>query len=172
KLFLLKRLNLLLTDFTDYLWATSTNRLNPVVLSYLRISWLSVNGMVWGEAITAWLTGQLSSWSGDHAGVLSVTATFLATYALYRLYVHWFHTQYLQPSEYLNNQSIVVDPKTGVRVSPLASVFLQHDQLITYYDLFLRGMTISRELILISLTACHLCFVPSVLFTKTFPVFK
>ncbi|KAF6777172.1 hypothetical protein AHF37_03283 [Paragonimus kellicotti] len=101
--------------------------------------------MVWGEAISAWFTGQLSSWSGDLTSILSVTTTFLATYALYRVYIHWFHTQYLQPSEYLNNQSVVVDPKTGVRVSPLASVFLQDDQLITYYDIFLRGMTISRH---------------------------
>ncbi|KAF5396899.1 hypothetical protein PHET_10278 [Paragonimus heterotremus] len=69
--------------------------------------------MVWGEAINAWLTGQLSSWSADPTGVLSVTATFLTTYALYRIYIHWFHTQYLQPSEYLNNQSVVVDPKVS-----------------------------------------------------------
>ncbi|KAF5394402.1 hypothetical protein PHET_11627 [Paragonimus heterotremus] len=35
--------------------------------------------------------------------------------------------------------------QTGVRVSPLASVFPQDDQMITYYDIFLRGMTISRH---------------------------
>ncbi|KAA3680829.1 long-chain acyl-CoA synthetase [Paragonimus westermani] len=96
-------------------------------------------------AINVWLTSQLSNWSGDPTGTLSVAATFLATYALYRLYIHWFHTQYLQPSQFLDKQSVVTDPKTGVRVSPLASTFPRDDQLTTYYDLFLRGMAIARR---------------------------
>ncbi|KAF8563665.1 hypothetical protein P879_09666 [Paragonimus westermani] len=101
--------------------------------------------MVSGDAINVWLTSQLSNWSGDPTGTLSVAATFLATYALYRLYIHWFHTQYLQPSQFLDKQSVVTDPKTGVRVSPLASTFPRDDQLTTYYDLFLRGMAIARR---------------------------
>ncbi|KAF7258613.1 hypothetical protein EG68_04687 [Paragonimus skrjabini miyazakii] len=101
--------------------------------------------MVSGDAINVWLTSQLSNWSGDPTGTLSVAATFLATYALYRLYIHWFHTQYLQPNEFLDKQSVITDPKTGVRVSPLASTFPRDDQMTTYYDIFLRGMAIARH---------------------------
>ncbi|KAF6779300.1 hypothetical protein AHF37_00912 [Paragonimus kellicotti] len=64
---------------------------------------------------------QLSNWSGDPTGTLGVATTFLATYALYRLYIHWFHTQYLQPNEFLDKQSVITDPKVDNRIRTVGS---------------------------------------------------
>lgn len=97
------------------------------------------------DNINDWLITSMSSWSLDRVLALRLTATVFAACAAYRWYVSQYHTRYIKPNPHLKNQSVIVNSGNGLRASVVANAFMNLGDLVTYYDLFSRGVNVSRH---------------------------
>ncbi|KER22956.1 hypothetical protein T265_14738 [Opisthorchis viverrini] len=101
--------------------------------------------MLVAESMNLWLTDQLAYWTSDPYTAFRLTTAVLATCTAYYWYTYRFRTRHIKPSPFLEKQSIILNDEKGIRGSALLDTFPRDDKMETYYDLFCRGLELSRH---------------------------
>ncbi|TGZ59063.1 hypothetical protein CRM22_009278 [Opisthorchis felineus] len=101
--------------------------------------------MLVAESMNLWLTDQITYWTSDPYTAFRLTTAVIATCTAYYWYTYRFRTRHIKPSPFLEKQSIILNDEKGVRGSALLDTFPRDDKMETYYDLFCRGLELSRH---------------------------
>ncbi|VDP71248.1 unnamed protein product [Echinostoma caproni] len=78
--------------------------------------------------------------------MLSMATASLAAYVSYQCYSKLFNVRYYEPSPFLHNQSIVIDPEEDIRTTVLQGETDWDPTIVTMYDIFRNGLKVARTL--------------------------
>ncbi|KAA0185629.1 Long-chain acyl-CoA synthetase [Fasciolopsis buskii] len=97
-------------------------------------------------AMDSWLVEKLFKLPFDSVTMLSMATASVAAYFSYQCYSRLFNVLYYEPSPFLQNQSIVVDPEEDIRTTVLEGETDWDPNIVTLYDIFTKGLKIAPTL--------------------------